>query len=281
VRFGAAVAAGIGMLCARPVGAQSPTAIPRFERVSVEPSRSADSRRDTRFEPEGRWRATNFTLRELIELAYQGHGFDRREVSGGPAWIDSQRFDVTARAPHDHVYERDGFPRQTWLMLRAALAEKFELRVRAETQERPVHELARVNVDGQLGPGLRRSEVDCAETMMALARGDRPTRPDCGFAPYSGRLVGTAVTMPSLASVLSLTLDRVVVDRTGLEGVFDVELEGVEFRAPGPSGPSNRPSDTRESVFTTLPKQLGLRLEPRNGRVETIVVERAEKPTPE
>jgi hypothetical protein len=129
VRFGAAVAAGIGMLCARPVGAQSPTAIPRFERVSVEPSRSADSRRDTRFEPEGRWRATNFTLRELIELAYQRHGFDRREVSGGPAWIDSERFDVTARAAQDHVFERDGFPRQTWLMLRAALAEKFKLGV--------------------------------------------------------------------------------------------------------------------------------------------------------
>jgi uncharacterized protein (TIGR03435 family) len=117
--------------------------------------------------------------------------------------------------------------------------------------------------------------------MKALARGDRPTRPGCGFAPYSGRLVGTAVTMPSLASVLSGTLDRVVVDRTGLEGTFDVELEGVEFRPPGPSGPSNRPSDTTESVFTTLPKQLGLRLQPKDGSVETIVVERAERPTPE
>ena len=81
--------------------------------------------------------------------------------------------------------------------------------------------------------------------------------------------------MPSLASVLSGALDRVVVDGTGLEGVFDVELEGVELRPPGPSGPSNRPSDTRESVFTMLPKQLGLRLEPRKGRLEVVVVERA------
>jgi uncharacterized protein (TIGR03435 family) len=282
VRFAAAVAAaGLGVFSARAIAAETETAGPRFAKTSVEPSRSGDSRKDVRFEPDGVWKATSFTLRELIELAYQRHGFDRREVSGGPAWIDSERFDVTARAPKDHVFERDGFPRQTWLMLQALLADRFKLAVRTEAHELPVHALGRVDAGGPLGPRLRRSDVDCAETMKALARGDRPARPDCGFAPYAGRLVGTAVTIPSLASVLSGTLDRVVVDRTGLEGVFDVELEGVEFRPPGPSGPSNRPSDTKESVFTTLPKQLGLRLEARNGRVETIVVERAEKPTPE
>ncbi len=166
-------------------------------------------------------------------------------------------------------------------MLRILLAEKFKLGVRTETRERPLHELVRVRVDGPIGPRLRRSDVDCAETMKALARGDRPIRPDCGFAPYPGRLVGTAVTMASLASVLSGTLDRLVVDRTDLEGNYDIDLEGVEFRPPGPAGPSNRPSDTTESVFTTLPKQLGLQLEPTTGPVETIVVERAEKPTPE
>jgi uncharacterized protein (TIGR03435 family) len=228
------------------------------------------------------WTATGVTLRELIELAYQRYGFDRREVSGGPEWIDSERFDVMARAPKEHAFERDGFPRQTWLMLQALLAERFALRVRTETREQPLHELVGVKADGSLAPGLRRSDVDCGAVMKMQIRGDRPSSPACSFAPYPGRLVGTAVTMSSLATMLSGALNRLVVDRTGLEGNFDVDLEGVEFRPPGPFGPSYRPSTTTESVFTTLPKQLGLALEERRkGRVETIVVERAEKPAPE
>jgi uncharacterized protein (TIGR03435 family) len=192
--------------------------------------------------------------------------------------MDSERFDVDAKAPEEHVLSRDGFPRQTWLMLRALLAERFNLGVRSEKREGPVYELVTANADGRLGPRLRRSDVDCGVVMMMSIRGERAMNPTCSFAPYPGRLVATAVTMPDLASVLSETVDRGVVDRTSLEGNFDLDVEGVEFRPKGPFGPSSRPSDTTESLFTTLPEQLGLKLEPRNGFREIIIVDHAEMP---
>jgi uncharacterized protein (TIGR03435 family) len=261
-----------------PMTAAAPAdAASRFARASVVPSRSGDSRSGVRFDPDGRWTATNMTIRELIALAYQRHGFDRREVSGGPEWIDSERFDVETKTDA-HVFAADGSPRQTWLMLRAFLAERFQLKVRGEMRERPVHELVMARDDRRLGPRLRRSDTDCGAVMKRMIAGERPGKPECSFAPYPGRLVATAVTIPDFASVLSSSVDRPVVDRTGLEGNFDLEVEGVEIRPDGPVGPSNRPSDTTRSIFTTLPEQLGLKLQPREGRVEVIVVEAVEKP---
>jgi uncharacterized protein (TIGR03435 family) len=191
--------------------------------------------------------------------------------------MDSERFDVETKTD-DHVFTRGGFPGQTWLMLRALLAERFKLKARGEMRERPVLELVRAHADSALGPRLRRSDTDCAEVVKMQIRGERPPNPACSFAPYPGRLVGTAVTMPDLASILSGVVNRTVVDRTGLEGNFDLEVEAVEFRPEGPVGPSNRPSDTTRSIFTTLPEQLGLELAPRDGLVEVIVVLEVEKP---
>ncbi|MPY88414.1 MAG: TIGR03435 family protein [Luteitalea sp.] len=86
------------------------------------------------------------------------------------------------------------------------------------------------------------------------------------------------ITMPGLAGVLSGLVNRVVVDRTGLTGNFDLELEAVEIRASATQGPSSRPSDTDQSIFAALPQQLGLELESTKGPVEIIVIDRAEKP---
>jgi len=132
--------------------------------------------------------------------------------------------------------------------------------------------------DGQLGPRLRRSDADCAAVMAMEIRGQRAEKPTCSVASYPGRLVATAVTLPSLASLLSGSVDRTVRDGTGLAGVFDVELEAVEIRPPGPFGPSFLPSDTTESIFQALPKQLGLKLEPTQGTVEVLIIDRVERP---
>ena len=77
--------------------------------------RWARSRRTScrRLEPGGRLTATNATLRQLIQSAYQRYGFDRREIEGGPAWIDAERFDVVAEAAAEHAIEPDGVSRQT------------------------------------------------------------------------------------------------------------------------------------------------------------------------
>jgi uncharacterized protein (TIGR03435 family) len=115
--------------------------------------------------------------------------------------------------------------------------------------------------------------------MAAMLEGTPPSGgPQCGFGPYPRRLVGRAVTIPDLAGYLSTLLKRPVVDRTGLTAAFDVKVEGVEVVQPGPPGPSTRPSTTTRSIREFLPEQLGLKLEEGKVPVETIVVERAEKP---
>jgi uncharacterized protein (TIGR03435 family) len=248
-----------------------------FETASVTPSSVEQGRAGFRIQSEGRLTATNVTLKQLIEAAYKRHGFDRREIVNGPAWIDVDRFDLEAKAPGEHAFDRGqgGFPRQTLLMLRTLLTERFELRVRPERRDRPIYALV-LRRDVTLGPRLRRSDVDCADAV--LGKREPPGKAVCGVALYPGRLVGSSLTLPDLATVLSDSVDRMVVDRTGLEGSFDFEIEAVEFRPPGPFGPSYRPSDTKQSIFQALPEQLGLELQATNGSIEILVVEHAGKP---
>jgi uncharacterized protein (TIGR03435 family) len=226
--------------------------------------------------PGGGFVLANVTLRSLIETAYRRHAFDRVEILGGPAWIDADRFDIEAKAPGEHELDADGFPRRTYAMLRALLVDRFKLKVRIDRKESPVYHLT-VATPGKDGPRLRRSEVDCRAFLRMMIAGEGPPKPTCAFAMYPGRFVGTALTMTQVASILSPIVNRTIVDKTGLTGNFDVELEAVEIRPNGPFGPSYRPSDTRDSIFETLPAQLGLKLEAATGPVETFTIEHVEK----
>ena len=98
--------------------------------------------------PGGRLRATNFTLRGLIARAWS---LQSDQVGGGAAWLQSDGFDVEAKA------ERNPPADQIWLMLRTLLAERFTLVVRTETRELPVYELVLARKGGKLGPALRPS----------------------------------------------------------------------------------------------------------------------------
>jgi uncharacterized protein (TIGR03435 family) len=164
-------------------------------------------------------------------------------------------------------------------MLQTLLADQFKLKLRVETRTRALYVLVLANPDGQLGPRLRRSDADCAAVMKMEINGERPAKPTCSAASYPGRLVVTALTLPSVATLLSGSVDRMIRDGTGLTGVFDLELEAVEIRPPGPFGPSFRPSDTKESIFQALPAQLGLRLEATQGTVDVLVIDHAELPS--
>jgi uncharacterized protein (TIGR03435 family) len=223
--------------------------------------------------------ATNATLRQLIQTAYVRHGLDRREIEGGPAWVESVRFDLVANGEAEHAFDRDGVPRQTWAMLQAVLADRFKLRLRTESRPGDVCLLVLARTDADIGPRLRRSEVDCAARMAMEIKGQRPEKPACAAASYPGRLVGTALTMPTLGTLLSGIVKCSVVDQTGLAGLFDVELEAVEIKPIGPMGPSLRPSDTTQSIFEALPEQLGLKLKPTQGTVDILVIGSAERPT--
>src|SRR5262245_48138925 len=100
-----------------------PAAGAAFKRVAITPNPSGEEMGGCcGLHPGGRLTATNATVRDLAQSAYQRYGFDRRDIEGGPAWIGEKRFDVVAEATEEHVIDPDGVPRRTWLRLQALLA---------------------------------------------------------------------------------------------------------------------------------------------------------------
>jgi uncharacterized protein (TIGR03435 family) len=251
---------------------------PRFESVMVSKNTSGTPPiGGTSLHKDGYVEASKVTLRQLIQTAYQRHPLDRRRIEGGPAWIDSELFNVTAKAAAEHVVDRDGQHLQTWLMLQTLLAEYFNLKLRTEIRRVPIYALVLAKNDGSLGPQLRRSDVDCAEAATLMIQGRRP-KANCGFQQFVGRYVPSVLTMSDLATLFSEFVDRPVVDRTGLSGHFYAALEGAEIRPPGPFDAGYRPADATREMFTSMPKELGLRLEPTTGPVEVLVIEDVTNP---
>ncbi len=255
-----------------------------FETASITRNTSGTTGRGaTRFQPKGGLHATNVTLAELIKFAYQRHFFDEREVIGGPEWVTSERFDLLARVSGEHVFDSDGVPRKTLAMLKALLTERFKLKVHEQDRDRPVYALTTASNDGVLGPRARKSDLDCG----AVMRGERPALlpgqgPPCSLKTPPGRLFANTFTIPTIASLLSRHLDRPVIDRTGLSGRFDIELEAAEIKAapdykPGPSDLALPPA-AGPTIFVAVREQLGLKLEPLDAPQAVIVIDQAERP---
>ena len=255
-----------------------------FETASITRNTAGPTEKGSvKFQPKGRLIGTNVTLEDMIRFAYQRHFFDEREVSGGPAWTSVDRFDLLANVPGEHVFDSDGFPRQSLVLLQALLSERFRLQVDEESRDRSVYALVTANPDSVLGPTLRKSDIDCG----AVMRGERPPLlpgqgPPCGFKTPPGRLFANTFTMPVIASLLSRHVDRRVIDRTGLSGRFDMELEASEIEAgpdykPGPSDLALPPAKG-PSIFVAVREQLGLKLEPVTAPVPVIVITQAERP---
>jgi uncharacterized protein (TIGR03435 family) len=224
------------------MGAQNGTAAePQFEVASIKPS-TPRSRGPTIYNPtRERFAITSITTKSLIAYAYDVRDF---QVSGGPSWVGSEEYDIVAKPQGEANNER------VLAMARTLLAERFNLTLHHESREMPV--LALVVSKG--GPRLQPS----VGTGGPEVRGGR------------GRLVGRKVTMGLLAAQLAgRVLGRAVLDRTGIGGEFDVNLEWTpESPDPGPS------------IFIALQEQLGLKLETRKGLVDVLVVDHVERPSP-
>src|SRR5205807_1020306 len=141
--------------------------------------------------PGGRFTATNNTLRNLILNAY-GPFASPDMLSGGPGWIDSERYDVEAKAEANAIPA--GTPNRvlwekTRLMLRTLLENRFKLSMRREIKEMPVYDL----VVAKNGPKLKTSDQDCAASVTACH----------GFAGNPTRLSGTGVDMYDVALILT------------------------------------------------------------------------------
>jgi uncharacterized protein (TIGR03435 family) len=269
-----------------------------FEAGSIKPNNSSSLGR--RFGvPGDRFVATNETLWQLIAVAYGAPGVLPQpladyQISGGPKWINSDRFDVEAKAAGDVVRGTQG-TRRKQVMLQTLLAQRFKLVVHHETKELPIYALVLARRDRTLGPQLRRSELDSAAlrgnpnsppiplpafgTPACDAAGGARCSPGLGIA---GGFKSGAMTTTELTVYFSRWLDRAVLDRTRLTGAFDVELQFSSEGLPGaPTGPPGveRPPSEGPSIFTAVQEQLGLKLESARGPVDVLVIDHVEHPT--
>jgi uncharacterized protein (TIGR03435 family) len=281
----------------RPLRAQDPATgarDPVFEVASVKANKSGDNRIGLGFQPGGRFRATNVPLRELISAAYgTPQPLPAFQISGGPKWIESERFDIVAKAAGDPQPGPNGPPPEMFLMLRSLLAERFQLVVHRESKELPIYTLVMARSDGKLGPQMHASATDCAALMSAMrARGGPPAPPapgermPCGMRMFPGNLSGGASTTAQLTNVLARFVSRTVVDQTGLTGAFDLDLQWTPDQMPQGRGdpPPGAPplpaiDPNGPSIFTAVQEQLGLKLESTKGPVDVLVIDRVEHPT--
>jgi|RhiMethySRZTD1v2_1073278.scaffolds.fasta_scaffold12756_8 bla regulator protein blaR1 len=260
-----------------------------FETASVKPNKSGEEERYIRIDPGGGGlTVVNMQLRQLITFAYQIQSF---QLEGGPDWIASDRFDILAKSEREVPATGAFFAGQEPLriMLRTLLADRFKLVMRKETKELPIFELVLARQDGRLGPQLRPAAVDCA-AQAAVARGGTPPPAPSGppgpgscysnINPVSVR--GGGVTLAMLASLLEGRVQRLVIDRTGLTGNWDLEVNYTPDRSQLPPGvelPSSI-DPNGPSLFTAIEEQLGLKLRPARGPVEVLVIDSVQQPTP-
>jgi uncharacterized protein (TIGR03435 family) len=278
-----AAAAGpiaMGLVNAPPMQAQSQAGSPMsFEVASVKANLAGGERAPRMILPGGRFTATNNTVRDLILNAY---GVTIPSLlEGGPGWIDSARYDIDAKAGANAI-PAGTTGRALWektrLMLQTLLADRFKLVIRRQTKEMPVYEL----VVARNGAKLQKSDRDCAESITACH----------GFSGNPTHLSGSAVDMYDLALILTRYSDRPVIDRTGIQGLFDIKLQWNPFIGrpqTADDSPRSPAAQAREgprpdlaslpTMFDALEQQLGLKLESRKGPVETYVIEHVERPT--
>jgi uncharacterized protein (TIGR03435 family) len=280
----ATVAASIvsGLVNARQTRAQSTqrtvASLPSFEVASVKPDRSGGTGAHIGLPP-GRFIATNVTVKVLIGFAYEGKQarlwLGDNQVSGGPSWLSSERYDVEAKV-EDSLVEKGAetlpFRQRAApirLMVQSLLSDRFKLKVSHTTKELPVFALVIAK------NGSKLTESTHQEPMMTGGRGE---------------IAGVKQSVEFLANILSWLPElegREVIDETGLKGTYDFTLhwtpdqsQTAAFKGPLPATESAPlPESSGPSLFTAIQEQLGLKLEPTKGPVDIFIIDHVERPT--
>jgi len=231
--------------------------------ASVKPNTAVDARTLSEYSPGGRFTATAITVRDLLRLAYRIQPY---QLVGAPGWISNKRYDIAAKA--------DDSPKSQQVFLRALLKDRFKLAVRNETREQPVLALVLARSDGKLGPQLTKSDFDCAVYLAGPHGPPEPgLTPNCATRINPGALSGKAISMTQLATSLAPFANRFTIDRTGLEGWFDVELTWT------PDGADTALVSSGPSIFSAIQEQLGLKLVAERGPVDVLIVDHLEEPS--
>ena len=263
-------------------------AAPRFEVASVKQNISSPALMMVR--PHGGGlTAENAPLRLLIQNAY---GVQAYQISGGPAWAQSDGYDIEAKGDGKASHA------QVLLMLRSLLEDRFQLKVHRETKDLAVYALSVTRNGAKLRQAKEGTCVPLNPNGDLPPLPTRPAQPPpgraCGMVGVSGesfgvRMQGERVAMPEFVRMLSMVMGRPVVDRTGFADTFDLRLdftpddavaglpravgagESGGTAAADPAGPPN--------IFAAIQEQLGLKLESTKGPVEVLVIDRVERPS--
>ena len=190
------------------------------------------------------------------------------QLVGGPTWLDSDRFDIQARAAADAVPAPDQIRTQMLLMLQPMLEDRFRLKIRRETRELPVYAL-RVGKGGHKLMPAAEVKGQCGGPGGPMCPG---TRMGCCTDGMMD-LTAVSTSLPNFAESISQFMGRRVIDETDVKGPFDIKLRWTREEVTPTAGASTL------SIFTAIQEQLGLRLESSKGPVDVIVIESAERPT--
>jgi uncharacterized protein (TIGR03435 family) len=287
--------AAVGPLRAQgtPIVIASQADAPAFEVVSIRENKSPvldpeDS--SFGFTPGGRFVTTNWPLLRLIPFAF---ALQPQQLVGVPDWVATARYDISAQAAGALSATAAGPPGSGQLAIQRMLADRFQLAVHTETRDLPIFALTVARSGGRLGPKINKSNIDCdaiaKANMQARSDAERievPRLPDgrsaCLFSHRFGRMLGGGTTMANFAQQVSRITSRIVHDRTGLPGGFDIDLEFTPdptIYRDGAPPPGDSLDPGAPSFFTALEEQLGLRLEATRAPVEVLVIDRIEQPT--
>jgi uncharacterized protein (TIGR03435 family) len=242
--------------------AQTPR--PTFEVASVKRNVSTEQSGGIGIQPGGRFQATNAPVFWMVLSAYGE--FQRPLISsqlvGAPDWLQSEHYDIVAKTSADvaALSPLEQF-RTIPLLLRSLLEDRFKINVHRETRTMPIYALTFAKQDRVLGPKMKPTAIDCTKPQQDMSK--------CGFNGAPGRVIAGWVEVSALVSLLANTTEHIVVDRTGLQGRFDIELEW---------SPDQTATD-KPSIFAAVQEQLGLKLEADRGPVSVVVIDHIERPT--
>jgi uncharacterized protein (TIGR03435 family) len=237
-----------------------------FDVASIKPNTSGVSGITLETQPGGRLNVVNNPLSNIIRNAY--NSIRPFVLQGGPDWIDSDRYDIEAKA------EGNPTEPQMMLMLQSLLADRFKLKVHLETRELPAYALT----VAKGGPKLRQFKEGSCVTRdpnvptEILSTSQKPLD-FCGNNLLArGRWDASKVDMVRVAGALSVLVRRRVIDKTGLSGLFDIHIA----IPPDPLA-TNDPGTP--SIFTVLQEELGLKLDPDKAPGQVLVIDHVERPS--
>jgi uncharacterized protein (TIGR03435 family) len=273
--------------------AQTAAPQPEFEVASIKLNPNCGNWRGGGQAPfTGRLNMECATLQRLIQLAYSTFAdgatpnMQMLQISGDPGWVQSEFYDVTAKTDGAVRVEQMMGP-----MLRALLEDRFKLKIRRETKEMPVYALTVAKTGFKLHPLKPDGCVAIDLNQMPPPPAPGQTMPSfCGN--LSTRMNGQSVTMDGhgmglqeFSARLSAMLDRKVIDKSGVTGLYDFHLEFAPDEATpmfhaGRGGDAGNPASAEiagPSIIDALREQLGLKLMPDKGPVEFLVIDHVEK----